>query len=111
MIDNKTKEIIVSQYFEREIKIKPFLKRYRNKEIPNLDDVRFGFARVNTRGYIKWIPWKKLTKKQKQLHNSDLIGAMMAFPLMRRLDYAGIARKIFTIEPMTQGVGGYYEAS
>jgi hypothetical protein len=109
MIDNKTKEIIVSQYFQKELTIKPFLKRYQAKEIPNLEDVRFGFARVDTRGYIKWIPWKKLTKKQKQLYNNSLLGAMMAFPIRRRLDYIGLARKFFVVEPMTQGVVGYYE--
>jgi hypothetical protein len=106
MIDSETKQIIISQYLERE-KIVPFLKRYR-REVPNLDDVRFGLARVNTRGFIKWIHWRKLTKKQRKLFDNSLL-KVMAFPLMRRMNYAEIASKLITIEPMTQGAGGYYD--
>jgi hypothetical protein len=106
MIDSKTKHIIISQCLERE-KIKPFLERYSRK-VPNLDDVRFGLARVNTRGFVKWIPWKKLTKKQRKLFDNSLL-KVMAFPLMRRMNYSEIASKMLIVEPMTQGVGGYYD--
>ena len=42
------------------------VRRYQ-VEKPDLDDVRFGFARVNSKGCIKWIPENKLTKKYKQI--------------------------------------------
>lgn len=71
------------------------VKRY-NWCKPNLDDVRSGFARINSRGIIKWIPEHKLSKKMKIL----LFAKAMATPLVRRINYSEIARNMFTVEPL-----------
>ena len=69
-------------------------------EKPTLDDVRAGFARITHRGVTKWIPSRKLKKSLKRM----ILAQAMAMPIRRRLDYAGIARKIFVVEPLPQGV-------
>jgi hypothetical protein len=68
-----------------------------------LDDVRAGLARVDTRGYIKWIKSKKIPKKYRMC----LLATAMIQPIMRYLDYQSIARSLFTIEKMPCPTSNY----
>lgn len=77
-----------------------YVRRYL-VEKPDLDDVRFGFARIDTRGYIKWIRYEKLTKKTRKKLGLWHLGRAMAEPIRRTLSYQGIARKLFIIDSMS----------
>lgn len=90
---------ILKQQNEDEPK-KTSYKRLLSNEIPNLDDVRAGFARVTHRGKVKWILRKKWPKKIRQYVRLNCLGISLAFPISRRLDYQSIARKVFIVEPM-----------
>jgi hypothetical protein len=78
-------------------------RRYQNEK-PTFDDFRAGFAKITHRGVVKWIPSHKLKKSLRRM----LLAQAMVMPLRRRIDYAGIARKIFIVEPLPQGAAPYY---
>jgi hypothetical protein len=77
-----------------------YLKRYIDKVKPHLDDVRFGYARVNTRGYIKWIKCEKLSKKQRKRLGYFNIGISGAKYIKQRLSETSVCRRIFCVEPV-----------
>jgi len=89
---------IISLFNEDNL-IKRSLVRYCF-ESADLDDVRAGLARVNSRGKIKWILVNKI--KPVSLRNRVKAG-LFAAPLRRRLNYSEVARNLIVIQPLEGG--------
>jgi hypothetical protein len=74
-------------------------------EPAELDDVRSGLARVNSRGKIKWLPIKKI--KPISLRNR-VSARLFAKPLLRRINYSEIAKNLIVVQPMPDGANLIY---
>jgi hypothetical protein len=73
------------------------IRKYNYGETPNLDDVRLGLARVNSKGRIKWIPVKKIRPVSLR---KQIFGMFLIQPLLRRINYSEIAKNLIVVEPM-----------